>query len=174
MISCSMKKINQKNTLENKLEQFTQLDLKSWDGLPSDMLNAYTEVLGSSPVPQDTTVGAFAAQLYQYELSATQKKLNVYQRNGVVFMIGLDTNIDQKILETLGEPCAILSQELYIEDAYAHEYLYCEKGLLITALQVFGQDQPTKVTRVRTFAPVKTAKEVKSELYYPLDAQEKF
>lgn len=161
--------IENSKSFASRMEPFMTLNFGSWTGLPLCHVSDFTALYSQPTQVKDATVGAFPAKLYTYEVAGMENELKVYERYGNVLMVELNKVLELDFISDLGTPSEILPQEIFLENAYAHEYLYTQKGLLITVLQHFNKNDAKEITRFRTFRPIEKAEDLDSELYYPLD-----
>ena len=160
--------------LEEKFEALLSGDIEHWGGLPNISIKDLDLFLEKTGVPQETTLGAYPAVLYNYYDKKSTRALNVYVRNELVVMIVVTPMPGNNLLSILPKPDAILSQEIYIENAYAFEYLYCKQGLLLTVTQDLREKTSVEVVRFRVIQPIQSPQELNAALYFPLDAREKW
>ena len=159
-------------SLKAQLDSLVRGDIDRWYGLPSVSIDEVKSILGKAEEVQEAAVGAHPAGLYRFSHSPSGSKIDIYERHGMAIMVEVRPVPNVDLLSVLGAPTAVLPQELSIEGAYAHEYLYCDRGLLMTVAQDLSGKIPDKVIRLRGIKKMKGPDELNSELYFPLDAQE--
>jgi hypothetical protein len=161
-------------SLEVKFEALVRGDIGNWEGLPNITTKDLESFLGEANEIQKTILGAYPALLYKFSHKLSGRNLNVYERYEKIIMVEVIPVPDSDLISILPKPDVILSQEIFIEGAYAHEYLYCKHGLMLTVAQDLISQEPNKVVRCRTIQSIKQPQDLNSELYFPLDAREKW
>ena len=160
--------------IQLKNQPFIDLELKKWKGLGFYTIDEFSELFGQLEEVRDSKVGYFPAICYQYHVDNVKYPLKIYERGGIAIMLEIEAILDIALLDDLEEPSVILLPELSIEEAYAHEYLYCNRGLLITVLEYDNPTRKNEIMRIRGFGTIDAVRDLKSDLYYPLDNQIKF
>lgn len=56
---------------------------------------------------------------------------------------------DINVLNQLGQPTAILADELFMEGYYVHEYLYCDRGLVLSVAESLSKAKRLRIVRSR-------------------------
>lgn len=160
--------------LRQRLEPLLSGELARWDGLPRVSV-AELVALGGKPLARDSVkLGAYSAERLRFFSQEAQRALLAYARDEAVVMVELVPPPDIAVMTELGEPDAVLPQEMFLEDAYAHEYLYCARGLLLTVAQPFGAAAPNRLHRCRGIASLNDPGALGPELYTPLDTDVKW
>lgn len=148
-------------------------DLAKWQGLPSISVSELEASLGEAEESETVTLGAYPAQRLRLPQQG-ERTLLAYVRHGQVIMVEALPPPDYSALAALPEPTAILPQEIEVAGTYAHEYLYCERGLLLTVAQYLKQTAPDRLIRCRGIRPLSRPQELGAELYRPLDLDVKW
>ena len=68
------------------------------------------------------------------------------------------------MLDTLPAPDAVLAHEILVPGHYAHEYLYCTRGLVLTVAQSL-QGNERHIARCRGMAPLAAPREFGPDFY---------
>ena len=159
---------------EAALSAFVSGRLADWPGLPA-LSTAELQSLYGPPVDRrQVTLGAYPA--WRLELAPTEegRTLAAYERGGEIVLVEVEPPPGLSALAGLPEPTAILPQEIDVEGAYAHEYLYGERGLMVTVAQRLDRSAPDQIVRCRGIRPLPPSGRPGAELYMPLDTQIKW
>jgi hypothetical protein len=119
-------------------------------------------------------VGAYPAERLEIPRVGRGRTLAIFVRHGRVIMVEVLPPPGMEAVADLPEPTVVLPQEIELEDAYAHEYLWAERGLLLTLAQPFDLPEPDRLVRCRGIRPLAHRRELGAELYMPLDTQVKW
>lgn len=160
--------------LGERLEPFTAGRLTAWQGLPEIRTGDLAALLGEPLERTTVKVGAYPAQRWRFQAGRGRASLVAFTRDDRVFMVEVSPPPDRAALEGLPEPTAVLPQEISVEGAYAHEFLYAERGLVVTLAQQFGESEPRQLLRCRGIRPLEGRKQFGPELYMPLDTDIKW
>jgi len=156
------------------LAPFFDLNLRKWKGLPHLKVEQFQAAFGTPISISEEEVGCFPARCSHFMFDS-DCKFKVYDRQGEVIMLCImQPKITKDIYSDLGEPDEILRPELFRDEGYAHEELYCKNGILITRLQYRDKTRDDAIIRLRTFQPIDSVSELNSELYFPWESREKW
>ena len=157
--------------LHDDLRPFLQGDLLSWRGLPAVTQDALDAALGIPEEHTTTDLGFYAAERYVYPLDVPSKGIIAYARRRRVVLIEAIRPPPASAMEGLPEPWGIKAQEILVSDFYAHEYVYCEMGLVLTVAEPLSGSGPVKLVRCRGIRPIKTVEEFGPEYYKSFEDQ---
>jgi hypothetical protein len=143
-------------------------NLAQWQGLPVISAGDLEAALGQAAEHQTANLGAYPAERLRFPQRG-DRTLLAYVRHGEVIMVEVIPPGDASALAALGEPSAILPQEISIDGAYAHEYLYARQGLLLTVAEDLKHTAPDRLVRCRGIRPLSGPQELGAELYWPED-----
>ena len=133
------------------------------------LISDLVTVLGKPLVEEMRELGYYPAQ--RLEFLTTHGILNVFVRHQQVIMLDTPVIPDISILKTLGEPSSILPNEIFADDAYVHEYLYCRKGLVISVAEPFDKSKSWTIHRFRGIHRLESPEDFGPELYMDLDSR---
>lgn len=68
-------------------------------------------------------------------------------------------------MDGLDGPTAVLPHEILVQGTYVHEYLYCQRGLVLSIAEPFQKDQPMKMVRCRGIRLLSSPDEFGPEFY---------
>lgn len=149
-------------------------ELALWRGLPDATPEELAAALGEASAPETVTVGAYPAERLELRLRDEEPVVAAFVRHGRVILVEVVPPPGMDAMAGLPEPTAVLPQEIEVEDAYAHEYLWAERGLLLTLAQAFDRPEPDRLVRCRGIRPIADRSGLGAELYMPLDTQVKW
>jgi hypothetical protein len=129
------------------IQCFIEGRLSEWPGLPLLTIAALSEILGTPVHRESAPLGASTALRHTFELRDRTAAVFAFERDAHVVMIEISPPPGHNALEKLPEPTTVLPQEIRIEGAYAHEYFYAERGMLLTVAQ--SLEEPGRVWLVR-------------------------
>jgi hypothetical protein len=157
------------------LDPLLKLRLADWHGPWPLLLDQLDELLGPRSEPAEVELGYHPAQAHTYKPDGADRAIVAYARGAEVIMLEVTPVPEDLALDELGEPDARLSQEISVPGAFAHEFLYAERGLLVTVAQDLLPPRHSRVLRVRAIQPVPAGTTVLgAELYRRLDTRTKF
>lgn len=148
-----------------RLQPFLEGDLLAWKGLPRLNVETLNAVLGQPAKEEETNLGWYDAMLYTYETASPSGGIAAYVRDGEAVMIEALVPPPLSAIEGLGEPSAIMRHEILVDGAYVHEYLYCERGLVLSIAEPFEKEEPQRLVRCRGVRPMSSPEEFGPELY---------
>ncbi|MEA3012192.1 MAG: hypothetical protein QOD42_737 [Sphingomonadales bacterium] len=139
-----------------------------WHGLPPVATGAFDAALGPPEAVADEDLGHYPAERRTYRVEG--RAVAVWARAGAVVMVEIAAPLPPSVLDGIEPPCAVLPNELLVEGGYAHEYLFCARGLVATFVEsrAAGGDA---IIRLRGIAPLATADEFGPALYKPFEDQ---
>ncbi len=68
-------------------------------------------------------------------------------------------------MAALGSPSAIKPHEILVENTYVHEYLFCERGLVLSVAEPFEEGRPLRIVRCRGIQPIDSPEQFGPEFY---------
>ena len=136
------------------LAPLLNLQLAEWRGLPSLTVRDLTARFGPPTASTVVELGYHPADRTTYSSDAPSRGIVAYARGDEVVMIEAQSVPEDLPLSDLPDPDATLSQEIHISGAFAHEYLYAERGLLVTVAQDLAPPRALRVVRVRGIGPL--------------------
>jgi len=137
------------STLLSALEPLLDLDPVRWGGLPDATVAQFDALFGPPDERIDTVLGVYPASRTRYRHDGAAKGLLMWAREGIAVMVQTVKPPDQAVLGELPEPDAVLAHEILVPVAYAHEYLYCATGLVLTVARAFRGGMPDRIVRCR-------------------------
>ena len=155
-------KLTAANTM---LKPLLDQDLVLWKGLPKTLVETLTAVLGQAIKTEQAALGWYLADRYTFKVEEPARDLVAYARNGEVVLIQPFVPPPLSAMEPLGQPSAILPHEILSPDAYVHEYLYCQRGLVLSIAEPFQKGKPWDIVRVRGIRPLDNPNEFGPEFY---------
>lgn len=158
----------------SELESLLFGNLMLWKGLPNISVIELEVLLGKTEESETVKLGAYPAQRLKFPQQKGNRALMAYVRYGQVVMVEVLPPPDFNVLSGLPKPTTILPQEISVEGAYAHEYLYCERGLLLTVAQSFEKSEHHRLIRCRGIQPLSSPDQLGPDLYMPLDTEVKW
>lgn len=157
--------------LYDMLHPFLHHDLLAWPGLPAITVAELTEALGQPADRDVTTLGFYPADHYTYPLEAPSQGITVYARHQQVVLIQALVPPPTSAMAELPEPCGIKAQEILVPGAYAHEYVYCDRGLVLTVAKALNHHDPDCLVRCRGIQPIATVEAFGPDFYRPFEDQ---
>lgn len=146
--------------------------LSEWQGLPQLTIPALSEIVGATTSSEVTPLGASVTTRYTFDLPSRKATLFAWERNAHIVLIEISPPPGLEALEGLPSPSAILPQEIRIEGAYAHEYFFAERGLLLTIARPLEEGGEDRVARCRGIRPMPpTSRAPDPDIYLPLSAR---
>lgn len=153
------------NALLTALEPLLSLDPARWTGLPDATVAQFDALFGPPDERIDTVLGAYPASRARYRHDGAAHGVLMWAREGMAIMVQTVMPPDSAVLGELPEPDAVLAHEILVADAYAHEYLYCAAGLVLTVARVLRGSTPDRIVRCRGVKPLERI-EVFGPAYY--------
>jgi hypothetical protein len=156
-------------TIQAALRSFLEGELLLWRGLPAISAATLHDLWGEPSAREDTTLGWFPAQRITYPMELSSGGIAAYLRNNELVLIQGLVPPPAQILEGLGKPSAIKPREIVLPDAYVHEYLYCERGLVLSVAQTSKEGEALRIVRCRGIRPLEKPEQFDSKLYRSLE-----
>ena len=150
--------------VRDALQPFLDGDLARWRGLPEIRADALAEAFGEPSSVETVDLGDSVAE------KRTYPRFAAYVRDREVVLVEL-LEPPAIALEELGPPAAILPHEILVPGSYVHEYLYGDRGLLVSVAEPFDRDQPPRIVRCRGIRPVRGANDLGPDLYLAFEDQ---
>jgi len=140
------------HAIQAVFERFIAGDATAWLGLPTVSEVDLDAALGPAEEASDAMLGWYPARRAVYRLagSAGPADVAIYSRDGTVVMAEALSLPPLPPLDALGQPSDIKPHELLATDAYVHEYVYADRGLVLSVAQPFAPDGAWRVVRYRT------------------------
>lgn len=132
---------------ERSIISFSKGEVEGWRGLGAGL--SIEEVKGFFGGPVETNedcLGYYPAVKYTFPCG-----LIAYVRQQAVVLIETPNLPDSGILDQLRSPDAVLPHEIWVDGAYAHEYIYCDRGLVLTVAEYFDEAAANEIVRCRGF-----------------------
>jgi hypothetical protein len=122
-------------------------DLAAWHGLPPLPADAFDATLGAPAIVAEAELGGLPAERRAYG------DVIVWARAGAIVMVEFAGAWRAATLDALESPCAILPNEILVQGGYAHEYLFCVRGLVATVVRPHDGGA-NRIVRLRGIAPI--------------------
>jgi hypothetical protein len=142
----------------------------NWRGLPEASRAEFDALFGPPRDEQEATLGDRPARRLEY-VDAESAGLIAWERAGRVVMIESTVRPPVSVIAELPAPSAVLAHEILIPGAYAHEYLYCPTGLVLTVSQSLERNGTERIVRLRGVAPLARVEDFGPAYYRPFDDQ---
>lgn len=133
-----------------------------WHGLPPTPVAEIDDALGAPMSAEPAELGYYPAERRSYRVEG--RDVIVWARKGAAVMVEAPGPFPPSSLSKLEPPCAVLANEISLPDGYAHERLFCGRGLVATVVEPFGAGEE-EVLRLRGMAPVAAPAQFGPELY---------
>lgn len=153
------------------LDPMLRIDPLAWRGLPQATVAEFDAFFGAPEESVESVLGYYPATRRHYLSAATAQGLVLWARAGEAIMVETAAPPPVAVLASLPEPSAVLAQEIFIPEAYAHEYLYCSIGLVLTVAQAFGGEVPSRIVRCRGVKVLVSPEEFGPAYYRPFEDQ---
>ncbi|MCA0439589.1 MAG: hypothetical protein LCH71_03735 [Proteobacteria bacterium] len=138
-------------------------DLPAWQGLPAVSVADFDALYGPPTVRREEPLGALPAMRHDYA-AGDDGTLAMWSRGGQAVMLAPVHLPSPAVLDTLPAPDAVLAHEILVPGHYAHEYLYCTRGLVLTVAQSL-QGNERHIARCRGMAPLAAPREFGPDFY---------
>ena len=146
-------------------QPFLFCELPEWTGLPRLTLDEMARILGAPRSQAVQDLGYYPADRYVFPLATPTGGLIAYLREGHVVMVETVAPPRSSVPVGLPEPCGRLPHEFLVAGAYAHEFVYCEKGLVLTVACALDHSKPEWLIRYRGVRPLAHVREFGPEYY---------
>jgi hypothetical protein len=157
--------------IREALQPFLALDLLAWQGLPVLPAALLHAALGEPERSEEAALGWYPAQCLTYPRESPSGGLNAYVREGEVVLVEALAPPAVSVLEALGKPDAVLPHEILSPGAYVYEFLYGERGLILSVAEPLAKEQPRQILRCRGIRPLAAPFTLGPELYLPFEDQ---
>lgn len=147
------------------VQPFLENNLLLWKGLPLVSIEIFSEAIGKPTEIEEAELGWYPAERYTFEVKSRSGGIAGYVRNGEVLLIEALKAPPLAAMKGLGEPTAILPHEILVQNTYVHEYLYCERGLVLSVAEPFQKELPLRIVRCRGIRPMRSPDEFGPEYY---------
>jgi hypothetical protein len=143
------------SAIRSVIARFLAGDATAWRGLPAIQEVDLDEALGPAQETSEAMLGWYPARRAVYRLAGVDgpSEVAIYSRDGNVMMAEALTLPQLPPLDALGRPSDIMPHELLATDAYVHEFVYADRGLVLSVAQPFAPDSAWHVVRYRTIRP---------------------
>ena len=141
-------------SLRKSLIPMVHVDPVNWRGLPRSIVSDFESIFGPPEESLGTVLGYYPVTRYLYRSVEDHQGLVLWARTGEAVMVATLTQPPVSVLEELPDPCAVLAHEILVPGAYAHEFLYCQVGLVLTVAQPLSGDGPNQIVRCRGINPL--------------------
>lgn len=150
-------------TLHALLQPLLNGDLPAWQGLPPLAVAAFDALYGPPTARCEEPLGARPALRHDYT-TGTGGALTLWSRGERVVMVAPARLPPPAALDALPPPDAVLPHEILVPDHYAHEYLYCGRGLVLTVAEAL-RGAERYIARCRGIAPLASVREFGPDFY---------
>ncbi|MGB7921937.1 MAG: hypothetical protein WCF57_01700 [Pyrinomonadaceae bacterium] len=154
------------SSIRLRLDPFLNWNLAAWQGLPELPVQALNRLFAAPASEETAELGWYPAQRLEYPVdNVPSGGLVAYARDNRVRLIEAIVPPPSSVIDTLEEPSAILPNEISVQGAYVPEYLYCQRGLVLSVARPFDETQPLRVLRCRGIHPIERPDQFDTELY---------
>jgi hypothetical protein len=150
------------------------LDPAAWRGLPPLTLAALEAAVGPPEHSEDAHLGWYPARRSTYRLECPSGGLDAYSRADAVVLLETLAAPPASVLGALGPPSAAKPHEILVEGAYVYEWVYAERGLVLSVAEPFAAPAERSVLRCRGVRPLADANEFGPEFYLPFESRTVF
>jgi hypothetical protein len=157
--------------LQLTLEPLLHGDPARWKGLPPVSLADFDATFGSAAETEEGVLGHHPATRRIYRTANAGAGLILWDRKGVAVMVEALAVPPASVLAELPEPSLILAQEILVPGAYAHEFLYCATGLVLTVARALRHDAADRIVRCRGLKPLASPAEFGPDYFREFDDQ---
>lgn len=153
---------------------FSEGDIINWKGLSKDLsIEELIRFFGDPSKKSEEILGYYPALKYDFTIGGN-RDLTAYAREQKVVLIETKNLPGANILNELPEPDAALSHEILLDEAYAAEYIFCERGLNLTVAKHFDETVPDKIVRCRGFERITRAEDFDARYYRSFENQKRW
>ena len=163
--------VNDPAAVKAAVQPFLNQDLVSWRGLTKITVETLNAAIGKPIKMEQAALGWYPADRYTFTVESPSGGFVAYVRNGEVVLIEALVPPPLSAMEGLGQPTAILPHEILSPGTYVHEYVYCERGLVLSIGEPFQKEEPLKVVRARGVRPLDRPDEFGPEFYQAFQDQ---
>ena len=160
-----MKEITDPQTVLEILQPMLEWDLSSWKGLPRITVEILSTALGDPVKKEESMLGWHPAINYVYETKHPSGGLGAYVRTNNVVLVEVLNPPPLAAMKSLDGPTIIKPHEILDKRGYVHEYLYGDRGLILSILEPFDKSQPMQIIRCRGIKIINSPEEFGPEFY---------
>lgn len=158
-------------SLRQVLDPIVRVDPVRWKGLPPVTESGLETLFGEPKERAESVLGYYPATRCLYRLPVSGQGLVAWLRDGEAVLVETLSQPSVTVLERLPAPSAVLAQEILVPDAYAHEYLYCTVGLVLTVCEPLSGEGPDRIVRCRGLRPLADPSDFGPEYYCAFENQ---
>ena len=147
------------------LEPLLALDVAAWRGLPLLAVADLDRLFGRPSASEETGLGWYPAERRTYRLDRPSGGLDCYSRDGQVVLVETLVPPPSSVLGALGEPSGVKPHEILVEGAYVPEWVYAERGLVLSVAEPFSDPSDRRVVRCRGVRVLASADEFGPEYH---------
>lgn len=151
------------------LRPFLEGDLIAWKGLPDISLETLSAALGKPAKEEESTLGWYPAVKYTYNIESPSRGIVAYVRNGKVVLVEARVPPPSSMIGELGDPTAIKPHEILHKNGYVYEYLYCDRGLVLSIVEPFKKERSMQIVRCRGIRLMNSPDEFGPQYYQPFE-----
>lgn len=163
--------VNDPIEIKEAVRPFLEQNLVLWAGLPRTTVETLSRAISQPIKMEQGSLGWYPAERYTFRVESPAGGLIAYARHAEVVLIEALVAPPFSVTQGLGEPTAILPHEILSPLAYVHEYLYCERGLVLSVAEPFQEGKPMKIVRARGIPRLHRASEFGPEFYQAFQDQ---
>jgi hypothetical protein len=156
------------------LQPFLDGRLVAWLGLPEVTVSEMAAALGPPNGVEAVTLGYYPAWRHEFQANSVSGGVRAYVRDGWVVLIESVAPQRAEVMQGLPEPNGILPQELLVSGHYAHEYVYCSRGLVVTVAKPLSSTGEDQIVRYRGVRQLGKVQEFGPDYYQAFDDQIRF
>lgn len=149
--------------LKERLAPLLAGELLNWRGLPSAHTADFDALFGNPYAHGELALGAWPAIRCAYR-DAQGRGLVLWSRQDRAVMVEAETLPPCAVVAQLPQPDRILPHEILVLGHYAHEYLYCAIGLVLTVAEPLSEGR-AHIARCRGIAPLTSPEDFGSAWY---------
>jgi hypothetical protein len=155
----------QGNDAASALEPMLALDLVAWHGLPPLPAAAVDAAFGPPESSEDAHLGWYPARRSTYLLDRPCGGLHCYSREDHVVLVETIVAPSSSLIAALGPPSVAKRHEILVDGAYVHEWVYGERGLVLSVAEPFAAPDERRVVRCRGLRPLASDDDLGPEFY---------
>jgi hypothetical protein len=159
---------------DDLLEPMLELALTRWRGLPPITITMLEATVGPPESSEDAQLGWYPARLTTHPSRRPSGGLRCYSREGEVVLIETLLEPDASVLSELGPPSGAKAHEILVDDAYVHEWVYADRGLVLSVAEPFTAPTDRRVVRCRGVRPLATADDYGPEFHMAFEDRTSF
>jgi hypothetical protein len=147
------------------LEPLLALDPAAWRGLPPLTVADLDRCLGPFAAAEEAQLGWYPADRRTYRLDRPSGGLDCFSRDGQVVLVETLEPPPSSVLEVLGPPSGVKPHEILVEGAYVPEWVYADRGLVLSVAEPFAAPDDRRVVRCRGVRVLASADEFGPEYH---------